>query len=123
MALSHLAEEASSRTLIFSCLSDKPADELAQILFPLFDRVILTPVDSPRSATLTQLSAAAQPTGTTVEESASPYDALDLAIRLTPRDGLIVATGSVLLVGAVRSTLELRESPEPASQESVPLPA
>jgi dihydrofolate synthase/folylpolyglutamate synthase len=123
MALSHLAEEASSRTLVFSCLSDKPADELAQILFPLFDRVILTPVDSPRSATLTQLSAAAQPTGTTVEESASPYDALDLAIRLTPRDGLIVATGSVLLVGAVRSTLELRESPEPASQESVPLPA
>jgi dihydrofolate synthase/folylpolyglutamate synthase len=107
MALSHLAEEASSRTLIFSCLNDKPADELAQILFPLFDRVILTPVDSPRSSTLTQLSAAAQPTGTTIEECASPYDALDLANRLTPHDGLIVATGSVLLVGAVRSTLEL----------------
>ena len=107
MALSHLAEEASSRTLIFSCLNDKPADELAQILFPLFDRVILTPVDSPRSSTLTQLSAAAQPTGTTIEECASPYDALDLANRLTPLDGLIVATGSVLLVGAMRSTLEL----------------
>ena len=120
MALSHLPDEISSRTLIFSCLSDKPASELAQILFPLFDRVILTPVDSPRSATLIQLSAAAQPTGTTVEESASPYDALDLATRLTPRDGLIVATGSVLLVGAVRSTLELlEESLEPGSRNGV----
>ena len=106
MALSQLAEEPPVRTLVFSCLNDKPVDELAQILFPLFDRVILTPLDSPRSATLLQLSTAAEPTGATIEECASPYDALDLAVRLTPQDGLIVATGSVLLVGAVRSTLE-----------------
>ena len=111
MALSHLAEDASSRTLIFSCLNDKPADELAQILFPLFDRVILTAIDSPRASTLLQLSAAAEPTGAAVEESASPMDALDLANRITPLDGLIVATGSVLLVGAVRSTLELMSEP------------
>ena len=123
MALSHLGESASSRTLIFSCLNDKPADELAQILFPLFDRVILTAIDSPRASTLLQLSAAAEPTGTVVEESASPIDALDLANRLTPLDGLIVATGSVLLVGAVRSTLEMVDDPAVHESSGVAQPA
>ncbi len=116
MALSQMDSQAAtlvSRTLVFSCLADKPVGEMAQILFPLFDRVILTPVDSPRSATLTEMSEAAEPTGATVEEVASPYDALDLAIKLTPLDGLIVVTGSVLLVGAVRSSLESIELAEP----------
>jgi folylpolyglutamate synthase/dihydropteroate synthase len=31
----------SRGTLIFSCLRDKPVAEMAQILFPLFDQVIL----------------------------------------------------------------------------------
>jgi 1-acyl-sn-glycerol-3-phosphate acyltransferase len=74
-ALSHWPEEAAPRTLIFSCLRDKPIAELAQILFPLFDRILLTPVDSPRSASLSELSAAAEPTGTVVDECASPVAA------------------------------------------------
>ncbi len=32
--------EDDPRTLIFSCLRDKPVAEMAQILFPLFDHVI-----------------------------------------------------------------------------------
>lgn len=104
-ALSRWSELTPSRTLIFSCLRDKPAGELAQILFPLFDRVILTAVDSPRAASLEELSAAAEPTGTTVEECSGPVDAMDLATWLTPPSGLIVVTGSVLLVGAIRSML------------------
>ena len=83
---------------------------MAQILFPLFDRVILTTLDSPRSASLVELSAAAVPTGTTVEECASPVDAMDLAVWHTPPSGLIVVTGSVLLVGAVRSMLMARNT-------------
>jgi len=104
-ALSHWPAEATPRTLIFSCLRDKPIAELAQILFPLFDRVILTTVDSPRSATLKEMSEAAEPVATAVEECASPVDAMDMATWLTPPAGLIVVTGSVLLVGAIRSML------------------
>lgn len=104
-ALSGWSELATPRTLIFSCLRDKPVAELAQILFPLFDRVILTAIDSPRAASLTELSEAAEPTGTAVEECAGPVDAMDMATWLTPPSGLIVVTGSVLLVGAVRSML------------------
>ena len=115
-ALGTLLDRASMRTLIFSSLNDKPIGEMAQILFPLFDRIILTEVQSPRSATLAQLCEAAEPTGTTMEEAASPYDALDFAVKVTPRDGLIVVTGSVLLVGAVRSSLEEAETSEPARE-------
>ena len=115
-ALGPLLDRASMRTLVFSSLNDKPIGEMAQILFPLFDRIILTEVQSPRSATLAQLCEAAEPTGTTMEEAPSPYDALDFAIKATPADGLIVVTGSVLLVGAVRNSLESRETPEPARE-------
>jgi dihydrofolate synthase/folylpolyglutamate synthase len=109
-ALSGWSDTATPRTLIFSCLRDKPIGELAQILFPLFDRVILTAIDSPRAASLKELSEAAEPTGTTVEESAGPVDAMDMATWLTPPGGLIVVTGSVLLVGAVRSMLNAQNT-------------
>jgi dihydrofolate synthase/folylpolyglutamate synthase len=105
-ALSQWPENGSARTLIFSCLRDKPVGELAKILFPLFDRVILTTIDSPRAASLKEMSEAAEPAGTTVETSASPMDAMDMATWMTPAAGLIVVTGSVLLVGAIRSMLE-----------------
>ena len=104
-AVSGWSELATPRTLIFSCLRDKPIKELAQILFPLFDCVILTAIDSPRAASLMELGEAAEPTGTAVEEAAGPVDAIDMATWLTPPSGLIVVTGSVLLVGAVRSML------------------
>ena len=34
------------RTLIFSCLRDKPVVEMAHILFPIFDQVIFAPINS-----------------------------------------------------------------------------
>jgi dihydrofolate synthase/folylpolyglutamate synthase len=118
-ALSHWPEEATPRTLVFSCLRDKPIRELAQILFPLFDRILLTTVDSPRSASLSELSEAAEPTGTVVDECASPVDAMDMATWVTPASGLIVVTGSVLLVGAVRSMLDGTPSPVDQHAEAV----
>ena len=40
-ALSSIAAEGP-RTLVFACMADKAVDELAQILFPVFDEVLLT---------------------------------------------------------------------------------
>jgi len=104
-AISQLAVSLRPRTLVFSCHRGKPVEELAQVLFPLFDLVILTAVDSPRAASLKELCAAADQTGAAVELSANPGEALSLAERRTPASGLIVVTGSVLLVGAVRSLI------------------
>lgn len=97
-------------TLVFGCLRDKPLAEMAQILFPVFDRVVVTEVDSPRSARLNDLLAAAATTGSATVPASGPEAALDLASRLTPAEGLVVVTGSVYLVGRVREVL-LASSP------------
>jgi dihydrofolate synthase / folylpolyglutamate synthase len=104
-ALSHLDPLPRSMTAVFGCLVDKPVDELAQILFPLFETVVLTEVGSPRRAPLAHMVAAASATGVKVETAESPTDALEGAWALTPSDGLVVVTGSVYLVGAARSKL------------------
>jgi dihydrofolate synthase / folylpolyglutamate synthase len=104
-ALSHLDPEPDGMTAVFGCLADKPVEDIARILFPLFDSVVLTEVNSPRRASLSAMVAAAEPTGIKVHTAEDARNALDHAWAVTPRDGLVVVTGSVYLVGAVRSLL------------------
>jgi dihydrofolate synthase/folylpolyglutamate synthase len=103
-AVSHL-DQGQPLTLVFGCLQDKPVAELAQILFPLFGRVVVTPVDSPRSASVEDLVAAAHLTGSEVEAAEDAITAVERALHLTPTHGLVVVTGSVFLVGQVRPML------------------
>ena len=117
-AVSQLDQAATPRhlTLVFGCLKDKPLREMAQILFPLFQQVIVTPVDSPRSAALADLLEAARTTGSDAVPARDAVAALERALQLTPPEGLVVVTGSVYLVGEVRSLLvEAR----PAAAESL----
>jgi dihydrofolate synthase/folylpolyglutamate synthase len=93
------------RVLIFGCLRDKPVREMAQILFPLFDRLFLTPVDSPRSASIEDLEASAIATGAVYEIMTDAHAALQRAQETVPSQGLIVGTGSVYLVGRLRAEL------------------
>jgi dihydrofolate synthase/folylpolyglutamate synthase len=92
------------KTLIFSCLRDKPVAELAQILFPLFERVILTPLHAARAAAMEDLAAAAGKTGTPFAIAESVGDALRLAGESVGSDAVVVS-GSVYLVGEVRARL------------------
>jgi dihydrofolate synthase/folylpolyglutamate synthase len=108
--------EAMPRTLIFSCLADKQIDEMAQVLLPLFDKtsgdparahdhVVLAPIQNPRAATVEELLAAAHRLD--VPAHAAPHlpGALAQAEAITPPNGVIVATGSVYLVGELRELL------------------
>jgi dihydrofolate synthase/folylpolyglutamate synthase len=104
-ALSQLDLQPRGVTAVFGCLKDKAVKEMAQILFPLFDTVVLTEVLSPRTASLAEMQSAAEATGTRVLTASSPQDALRLASELTPSDGLVTVTGSVYLVGELRSML------------------
>jgi dihydrofolate synthase/folylpolyglutamate synthase len=72
-------ETAGAKVLIFSCLRDKPVTEMAQILFPLFDRVIFAPIHSPRATPMEDMLSAAEATGTKVQAAASVEEALGLA--------------------------------------------
>ncbi len=103
--LAHLDPAPSALTAVFGCLKDKAYTEMAQILFPLFDTVVLTEVSSPRTASLDEIRTAAEATGVQAHTAANPQAALDEALALTARDGLVVVTGSVYLVGELRGTL------------------
>lgn len=94
-------------TLIFSCLRDKPATEMAQILFPLFERVILAPIHSSRAASLDDLKSAARATRTDAVVAESVQGAIDLAEEFADdsRGQSIVISGSVYLVGEARTIL------------------
>ncbi len=102
--LREILDEAAPRKLIFSCLRDKPALEMAQILFPLFQQVIFAPIASPRATPMSDLLAAAETTGTPAEAAGSVSEALHIA-KSTTAGGVIVISGSVYLVGEARSLL------------------
>jgi dihydrofolate synthase/folylpolyglutamate synthase len=110
-------ESGRPLTLVFGCLRDKAVDEMASVLFPLFDRVVLTPIDSPRSARLEEMAAAAEKTGTSYETAPEAKSALEMAIATTPVEGLIVVSGSVYLVGSVRGELTASEDAGPGQRE------
>ena len=102
--LSSSMDEKGPGTLIFSCLRDKPVAEMAQILFPLFERVILAPIHSARAAAVEDLLVAAKATGTTAVVAKSVEKAIEIAEE-NVRGGVIVVSGSVYLVGEARTRL------------------
>jgi dihydrofolate synthase/folylpolyglutamate synthase len=96
--------EREPRVLVFSCLRDKPITEMAQILFPVFEQVIVAPIHSMRAAALGDLLAAAQATGTPAIAAESISTALKQARERAP-GGVVVVSGSVYLVGEARTLL------------------
>ena len=92
-----------SLTLIFGAMSNKKLDQIAEILFPLAERLILTSIDNPRAASLDTLAPLAQRFGPhlTVKTTSSAA-AIRAAITETPNNGLICVTGSLYLIGETR---------------------
>ena len=91
-------------TLVFSCLRDKPVEEMGKILFPLFDEVIVAPIHNARAAATMDLKAAAKAVGVAALEADSVGHALELACQ-RGEGGVVVVSGSVYLVGEARSLL------------------
>jgi len=90
-------------TLIFAAMRDKKLDQIAEILFPIADCLILTTVNNPRSASLETLAPLARRFAHgMVIESNSSAEALRIAATQTPDNGLICVTGSLYLIGETR---------------------
>jgi len=105
-------EASRPRTIIFNCLRDKPMAEMAQILFPLFEQVILAPIHSSRATAMEDLEATARAMGSIAVRTDSVRQALQFA-RERSKGGVVVVSGSVYLVGEARMLLvggELGES-------------
>jgi dihydrofolate synthase/folylpolyglutamate synthase len=83
-------------TLIFGAMRDKAIREIAEILFPLADRVIAARADNPRSATAEEIRQAALRVSVEIIEGPNVPSALKL---LQVKERLVVITGSIYIVG------------------------
>ena len=95
-------------TFIFGAMRDKAIGEMAEILFSLAERVILTRADNPRSATPAEIREAALRISADIEDAADVASALDRANRLAGAKGVVVITGSIYIVGEAMRVLGVK---------------
>jgi dihydrofolate synthase/folylpolyglutamate synthase len=93
-------------TLIFGAMVDKRIDEIASVLFPVAETVVLTRAQSARAADPAQIAAQAAHTGAEFLLSKSVPEALEIAQQHSPEGGIIVVTGSVFVVGEALTILD-----------------
>ena len=103
-----IAYEDRPLTFVFGAMRDKAIGEIAEILFPLADRVIATCADNPRSATPEEIRNAAARTATEIEEAPDAASALERAQTLAGAKGVVMITGSIYIVGEAMRRLSVR---------------
>ncbi|HMT07287.1 MAG TPA: folylpolyglutamate synthase/dihydrofolate synthase family protein [Pyrinomonadaceae bacterium] len=102
------ANEERPITMIFGAMSDKNVAEILAELSPLADKIVLTEPSNSRSLTYDELLENL-PTGFSRERtfvSDSVEHAIEIAETITPDDGIMLVTGSLYLVGEVKSILK-----------------
>jgi dihydrofolate synthase / folylpolyglutamate synthase len=95
-------------TFIFGAMRDKAIGEMAEILFPLAERVIATRADNPRSATPDEIREAAARTATDIKDAVDVASALAQARSLAGSQGIVVITGSIYIVGEAMRALGMK---------------
>jgi dihydrofolate synthase/folylpolyglutamate synthase len=100
---SALSERYENRRLIFifGAMRDKAISEMAEILFPLADRVIATRPTNPRAASPEEIQEASVRTGAEIERVESVHHAVQRAREISDAGTVVVVTGSIYLVGEV----------------------
>lgn len=108
---SALSENFDGRplTIIFGAMRDKAVAEMAQILFPLAEQVIATHADNPRAATPEEIRETAKPFAEVLTEP-DVARAIERARQVTPKNGVIVITGSIYIVGDAFARLSTAHS-------------
>jgi dihydrofolate synthase / folylpolyglutamate synthase len=93
-------------TLVFGAMRDKQLDQIGEILFPVADVLILTPIANLRSASIEILRPIAGrfARGAVIETNSSA-EALRVAVARTSPEGLICIAGSLYLIGEVRPSI------------------
>jgi dihydrofolate synthase/folylpolyglutamate synthase len=95
--------------LIFGALRDKAVDEIAGILFPHAAEVLLTEPDTSRAISATQLAEIAGHHAARLAIVPRAAEALDRALARASADDAIFITGSLYLVGQLRSRVRNSE--------------
>jgi dihydrofolate synthase/folylpolyglutamate synthase len=105
-----LSERYADRplTFVFGAMRDKAISEMAEILFPLAERVVATRPGNPRSASPEEIRHAASRTGAEIEMIAEVGSALQYARSGGAAQTAIVITGSIYLVGEAMQLLGVK---------------
>ena len=92
-------------TMVFGVMRDKAVAEMAEILFPVAERVIVTHAENPRSAGAGEIREAARRVAAEIVDVENVAAALKAAAALAGTDGLVVVTGSIYIVGEAMRAL------------------
>ena len=92
-------------TLVFAAMRDKAVQEIAAILFPVAEHVVVTNVANPRAASTGELLQAGSRTGAQISAEETVPAALARAQQMGSAHGVVVVTGSIFLVGEVMGAL------------------
>lgn len=98
---------SSPVTMIFGAMKDKRLQEMASLLYPAANKLILTEIDNLRAASVEDLLAAV-PLDFDQDKiiiASSVDDVLKKAREITPDDGLICITGSLYLIGEAQAII------------------
>jgi dihydrofolate synthase/folylpolyglutamate synthase len=95
---------ADSRiVLVYGAMRDKAVDEIAGLLFPRADAVILTAPRQPRAISPSLLADIASHLAKHAVVIPDPCEALESAIEMATPEGSVFVTGSLYLVGDLRA--------------------
>lgn len=100
--------------IVFGVMKEKKINEIARVLFPVADQIILTTVRNARSATVEDLQRLARDLNVDAEIIDSSEQALGLALGFAGDAGFICVTGSLYLIGELRQRIvELSSGVDP----------
>jgi len=106
--LQSFLEEFATRplTMVFGSMRDKRIEEIAEVLFPLADQLILTSIQNPRAASVERLNQIAKKFDRgQIKNAPTSDEAINLATQTTAPSGMICITGSLYLIGETRSLI------------------
>jgi dihydrofolate synthase/folylpolyglutamate synthase len=89
--------------LIYGAMRDKAVDEIAGQLFPFAETVILTGPRQPRAISASLLAEMTRDFAKNIIVVPEAADALEVALHMASSKDAVFATGSLFLVGALRS--------------------
>ena len=100
-------EQLTGRTirLVYASMRDKAIGEISEILFPLASEVFLTRPDQPRAATAQEILQAAKCPPAKFIIEPDPARALQAAYENSGPDDVVLACGSLFLVGALKQAV------------------
>jgi dihydrofolate synthase/folylpolyglutamate synthase len=93
--------------LVFGVMRDKDVVAIAGKLFPLAAEIVLTTAESERSAEPDWIAAQLPEYHPRYHCTRSPQEALSVARNLASSDGIILAAGSLFLIGDLQRALKL----------------